>query len=390
MSDQSFQQQQQPNHQTLRWFQQQSELGLLELRPSFQRRPVWNEEQKSFLLDSILRGYPVPEVYLYTLHDQGNDDKVGVVDGQQRLRACLEFMADGFAINFNVQKLGTVHTLDDTPWFNKRYSELSEGERRRIVRYRLITRELDGLTEEQVKHVFFRVNQANVVLNSQELRFSMYRSGLLKTVEDLTRRDEWNHFRLFTTSQKRRMLDSEFIGELVVGYLHWPQNKKDDLDHYYRQYAEVLPSEHRVIERFEWTLGLLQRLFPEPRMAGSRWRNKSDFYTLFLAIARGRIAVEEAEIADVRQRLLRFSQRVSESEPLVEDDPIAVYRSSVARAASDRARRVRREDALVAFLAGEESLDIDDASDLEPEELSDVDPEDLAEYADEEEEVPAF
>lgn len=330
MSDQSFQQQQQPNHQTLRWFQQQSELGLLELRPSFQRRPVWNEEQKSFLLDSILRGYPVPEVYLYTLHDQGTDDKVGVVDGQQRLRACLEFMADGFAVNFNVQKLGTVHTLDDTPWFNKRYSELSEGERRRILRYRLITRELDGLTEEQVKHVFFRVNQANVVLNSQELRFSMYRSGLLKTVEDLTRRDEWNHFRLFTTSQKRRMLDSEFIGELVVGYLHWPQNKKDDLDHYYRQYAEVLPSENRVTERFEWTLAVLQRLFPEPRMAGSRWRNKSDFYTLFLVIARGRIAVEDAEFTDLRERLLRFSQRVSESDPIVEDDPIAVYRSSVA------------------------------------------------------------
>ena len=34
----------------------------LDIRPPFQRNPVWSEKQKSFLVDTILRGYPIPEI----------------------------------------------------------------------------------------------------------------------------------------------------------------------------------------------------------------------------------------------------------------------------------------------------------------------------------------
>ena len=36
----------------------------LDIRPPFQRNPVWSEKQKSFLVDTILRGYPIPEIYM--------------------------------------------------------------------------------------------------------------------------------------------------------------------------------------------------------------------------------------------------------------------------------------------------------------------------------------
>ena len=46
------------------WFKQAQDRNQLVMRPPLQRRPVWTESQQSFLIDTILRGYPIPELYL--------------------------------------------------------------------------------------------------------------------------------------------------------------------------------------------------------------------------------------------------------------------------------------------------------------------------------------
>src|SRR5882724_5000701 len=38
--------------------------GQLELNPRFQRRPVWTDKAKSFLIDTILRGKPIPKIFI--------------------------------------------------------------------------------------------------------------------------------------------------------------------------------------------------------------------------------------------------------------------------------------------------------------------------------------
>ena len=38
--------------------------NLLELSPDFQRRPVWSQNAKSFLIDTILRGKPIPKILI--------------------------------------------------------------------------------------------------------------------------------------------------------------------------------------------------------------------------------------------------------------------------------------------------------------------------------------
>lgn len=57
------------------------------------RENCWNKNQKSLLLDSLLRGYPVNPVYLVT------DDKQAVIDGVQRLSTCYSYVNDGFALS---------------------------------------------------------------------------------------------------------------------------------------------------------------------------------------------------------------------------------------------------------------------------------------------------
>jgi uncharacterized protein with ParB-like and HNH nuclease domain len=71
----------------------------LELKPPFQRNPVWTYKQKSYLIDTILRGCPIPELYIQEFTDANGLEVVKIVDGQQRVRACVEFIAGDFSLD---------------------------------------------------------------------------------------------------------------------------------------------------------------------------------------------------------------------------------------------------------------------------------------------------
>ena len=39
--------------------------GILSVDPEYQRGAVWKEDQQKMLIDSVLRGYPLPLTYLH-------------------------------------------------------------------------------------------------------------------------------------------------------------------------------------------------------------------------------------------------------------------------------------------------------------------------------------
>src|SRR3954451_2811090 len=88
----------------------------LELAPPFQRNPVWTSKQKAYLVDTIVRGFPIPELYMKEVIDAEGDEKFIVVDGQQRIRACLEFLEDDFALSES----------EGAKWANLVFSELPQ------------------------------------------------------------------------------------------------------------------------------------------------------------------------------------------------------------------------------------------------------------------------
>src|SRR3989304_4049342 len=81
-------------------FVEWKEGGILELSPKFQRRKVWPQKAKSYLLDSVIRGKPTPKI-LIREHISTATRKTmrEVVDGQQRLRAIFEYMEDAFPVS---------------------------------------------------------------------------------------------------------------------------------------------------------------------------------------------------------------------------------------------------------------------------------------------------
>jgi Protein of unknown function DUF262 len=65
--------------------------GSLELSPSFQRRPVWKPSAKSYLIDTVVRGLPVPIIFIRERINLTTQTTIReVVDGQQRvsIQAC--------------------------------------------------------------------------------------------------------------------------------------------------------------------------------------------------------------------------------------------------------------------------------------------------------------
>ena len=63
----------------------------LNLAPSYQRGDVWTQTPRQMLIESILRGIPLPSVILLKSSDQGAQ-AYEVVDGKQRLTSILRFI----------------------------------------------------------------------------------------------------------------------------------------------------------------------------------------------------------------------------------------------------------------------------------------------------------
>jgi len=93
----------------------------------------------------------------------------------------------------------------------------------------------------------------------------------------------WSESGLFSANDHRRMLDHEYLSELAIAYLHGPQNKKDRLDYYYQLYEERFEDREHVVKTFRKVTAEIEQLIT--RLAATRWKKKSDFYTLFLALA---------------------------------------------------------------------------------------------------------
>ena len=72
--------------------------NLLELSPEFQRRSVWSQNAKSYLIDTILRGKPMPKIIISQKLSGSRSVRI-VVDGQQRIRSILEFIDGGYTIS---------------------------------------------------------------------------------------------------------------------------------------------------------------------------------------------------------------------------------------------------------------------------------------------------
>ncbi|GAA3525048.1 hypothetical protein GCM10022234_22460 [Aeromicrobium panaciterrae] len=364
-------------HQSVNWFKNARDLDQLDIAPSFQRRPVWSHKQKSDLIGTILLGYPVPELYVHEVISGDGDERHRLVDGQQRIRAVLEYLDGEFEL---VES-------DSVPqgYHYKAFEDLDSDAQKTVRSYKFVIRTLKDVDEVVIKDMFKRLNQGVVSLNEQELRHATYDGEFLKLMEQVADLPIWAEFGIFSADDIRRMRDVETVSELAVASLNGPQNKKLSLDKWYQTYEEDFPERASLETTFDTVLTQLRQVLPA--LKKTRWRKRSDFYTLFCALSRieGQLPLEPEPAARVFKALLEFGVQVddavrqsntttlgqNETDPSVEDDDLDVeidedapaeeavaelpehvvrYADAVERAATDLARRRVREQILLGVL----------------------------------------
>jgi len=252
-----------------------SERKELVLSPKFQRRTVWSPRGKSYLIDSIIKGFPLPPFFIREkLLVKERRTIREVVDGQQRLRAILEFINDGFS----------VMKIHDEKLAKLKYSQLSEDIQQRILSYPLSINTLIGTDDAAVFDIFSRLNAYSVPLNDQEKLNALY-VGVFKQFIDRVSKSHlqfWEENKIVSKTQIGRMKEVEFTAELVCAMLFGLQNGKKIIRESYKKFDDELPHSKLIESRFAKTLEDCKSIL-DSNIKEYEFRRMPLFYTLFVA-----------------------------------------------------------------------------------------------------------
>lgn len=293
----------------------------LELKPDFQRNEVWSRAAQIMLIDTIIKGIPIPKIYIKSIMNNGNTYRV-VIDGQQRLTAILKFVK-------NKLRLSKPYSGD---YEGCLFSDLPDEVQNEILRYKIDINEIFNPSEEEIRDLYSRVNKYTVQLNKQELRRADFPGRFIKLAEELSESEFFEDAKIFSTKQRRRMLDVEYVEELLTILTDGVQDKKDYLDDICEMYMDM-DNADEVFEKFMSIISDIQTIFdPDIMPIGeTRFKQKSDFYSLFACISDlqqfGTIKTDC--LLAVRSALQEMNEQIG---PQSEDDD---YREYATRCLSD-------------------------------------------------------
>ena len=260
----------------------------LEISPKFQRRSVWSPQAKSYLIDTILKDKPLPKIFIRATTDPKTKRTVReIVDGQQRMRAILSFVKDGF-------KISKIHNEE---YGGMTYSELPEDVQADFLKYEISVDLLLDLSDRDVLDIFARLNTYSVSLNKQELFNAKYFGYFKQLVYKLSGDyyTFWTENKIFTERKIVRMAEAELVTDLLIAILDGIQSKKN-AEKYYQAYDETMEDRKEIENNFVNTMNLIGNLF-ENTLQDSNFRTVPNFYGLFIALYHMNYGIPNLEIA---------------------------------------------------------------------------------------------
>jgi Protein of unknown function DUF262 len=342
----------------LSWFRDRYLDGTLRLKPPFQRKPVWAARQKCYLVESVLLHLPVPEIFIQQTTTPEGKTTFAIVDGQQRIRAVLQFIGSELEpdeAEHNKFALDKLSTTSD--WYGIAFEDMDDVARKRFYMYRFAIRYLNTESDDEIRDMFRRLNKYLVPLSAQELRNSTYLGPFVVLANDLADEPYWAVGGIMTPATIRRMGDVEFMSELLIGVMHGPQSgSARTVDSYYETYEDYedeFPGQKDTMKSFAACLDAVQTLFPD--IKATRWSNKGDFYSLFVALAAVLRDSPGKRLPTTRWRkaLNSFADEINRrraDEKAKVAKGVQSYVRAIERGANDKPRRAARHQALVDIL----------------------------------------
>ena len=205
--------------------------------PGFQRHYVWDVKRASRLIESLILGLPVPQLFLY----EKDRNKFLVIDGQQRLMSIYYFIKQRFPRKDARAKLREVfeeegsipdHVLHDDYYFTnfrlqlpaqlpgqanplKGLSYATLGEHKfqfdlRPIRNVVVKQNSPKGDDSSIYEIFSRLNSGGVNLRPQEIRLSLYHSDFYEMLMEMNADERWRRI-LGSTEPDLHLKDVEVL-----------------------------------------------------------------------------------------------------------------------------------------------------------------------------------
>lgn len=276
----------------------------------YQRSPkVWPQPARSFLVETVLLGYPIPKLFFQQITDiKAKTTIMEIVDGQQRTATLLAYLSDEFA-------LSPSGAPDEAA--GRKFSELPDDLKARFVSYGLATDLLISSSREEIREVFRRINSYTAPLNAEEKRHARFQGEFKWFVHRLSQQygEVLGELGVLTEKQLNRMQDAKLLTEIIHAIEHGITTTRETaLSRMYEDFENGYPNEAEVEERLQEALDVVLRI---EELRGSSLMKPYHFYSLILAITHSQMAVDRlrvdfdqrplAEEAAIRRGLLRLA-----------------------------------------------------------------------------------
>ena len=304
--------------------------GELNTTPWYQRRSVWTNGQKSYLINTLFEKKPIPALYIrHSLDLEKGKSIKEVVDGQQRSRAIISFYSNEFSARH-----------PDYPKLIK-YSQLTKTQKQSFLLTAIPVGYLLGATDADVIDIFARINSVAKTLNAQEKRNAQY-SGEFKQFcvnESVLRTEFWKEYKIFTGNDIARMTEVQFVSDVVINMIEGVSTySATKLNNFYRNFDNDFPKAEQIHERFEKIFNTLITLEPQT-IRQTIFNRPPIFFSLMLVLD----SMKKHNNQKIENGLIEVDERLNSDKPLASrpEEDINFYNACSATTQSGDNRKIR-------------------------------------------------
>lgn len=336
------------NNINIATFWENCQLGKYNFNPDYQRpSDVWALTKKSFLIDTIMKNFPMPPIFLHQHIDTDTGKTIyDIIDGKQRLSTIKEFITNRIPLpdDFSSDTYGD-EKLNGLFFKDLEHDDVYEW-KKTFWKYELTIEYVDTDQINIVNNIFDRLNRNGEPLTAQELRNAKFHNTrFYSLVQDCSNVDFWQP--QLNKLERNRLEHHEFISELLFMILENQifasdrVNIVDDLFSKYANQPDFNKEGHRVeFDQITQIMESFQLDYERHRIFGV-----SHLYGLFgLAWV---LKNRNITIDGIVEKLNQFFTLLREKE---DNDNTKEYQISMNAGTKSRARRIRRINALLLFL----------------------------------------
>ena len=262
----------------------------LVLSPQFQRADIWTSSAQSYFIDTLLRGLPIPSIYIRLVTDRETKTSYReVVDGQQRLATIVKFIDGKLTLDKRAKE-----------FYGKTYDTLDDEDQERFLAYQMSVEQLFGADDDTVLDIFHRINAYGISLNKQELRHGKFQGGRYKgefrlaVIKGAERWEIlWSKYQVVTVRNRVRLLHHELVAQLLGVILDGvTDGGQPKIDKLYERYDAQVPE--GAEDRFDQVCDYMVTHFPD--VLKTKLGGGPHFMMLFAVVAHALFGIPEGDM----------------------------------------------------------------------------------------------